>query len=104
MALGTITVTNDLRKSASAPLGCVELSFAGDGAYPSGGTPDFEAEVQAVVGREIDLLFVVKVAASGVYTAIYDKANDKLYVENAAATEASGSLSGTTFKLMAFYQ
>jgi uncharacterized protein YhaN len=58
------------------------------------------------VGRPVDPLYVVKCAASGVYTAVYDKANDKLYVEDAAGAEvtAATNLSGTSFKLMVAYQ
>lgn len=103
MAL-TITVVNDERKAASAPLGFLELSFAGETTYPAGGTPDFEDAVAAVVGRNVDVLAVVKSGACGVYTPIYDKANDKLYVEDAAGAQATGDISTTTFYVTVIYQ
>jgi hypothetical protein len=104
MALGTITVTNDLRKSASAPLGQAELSFPGDGAYPAGGTPSFESLVRTAMGRDVDVLCVTPCGVNGGKLAIYDKANDKLYIEDGAGTEESGNLSTTTFKLIVSYQ
>jgi hypothetical protein len=102
MSLGTITVTNDLHGAASAPLQFLELSFLGDSSYPAGGSVGFTALVQAKAGRAVTPLFVVKCATTGVYTPIYDKANDKLYVLKADQTEvtASTDLSGTTFKVI----
>jgi hypothetical protein len=111
MALGTITVTNDLRPSASAPLGSLELSFPGDGAYLDGGTA-LQDLVRAAVGRAVTILCVMPVGLNGGYRVIYDKANDKLvlayYDYNAGADGpaiqvANGNYSGTTFKVLVLY-
>jgi hypothetical protein len=102
MALGAATVVAQPKKSFSAPLDLIRLSFAGDGAYPTGGTTGFNAYVQAVVGRAVQVAAVIKDGACGVYSPIYDAVNDKLYVEDAAGAEvaAQTDLSGTTFRLL----
>lgn len=82
MALGAITPTAKVKQ---APIFVDHLAFAGDGAYPTGGTADFEGLFQAALeaagrsspGREI--LSISQVDASG-YVLRYDKANDKLMV------------------------
>jgi hypothetical protein len=106
MALGTATLVADQRKSASAPLGIARISFAGDGSYPTGGTADFQDYVQAAIGRDVSVISVDKAASTGAYTAIYDAANDKLYVETAAGVQVGNgvSLAGTTFILNVYYQ
>ena len=105
MAIGAITVASDIAKAASAPLGVAELSFAGDGAYPTGGTANFQAAVRTKMGRAVTVLGCIKSGACGVYTPIYDKVNDKLYVEDAAGAQVANAtdLSATTFKLLVLY-
>jgi hypothetical protein len=105
MAIGTMTLTSDLVKAASAPSGIAEVSFVGDTSYPTGGTAAFNATVQALMGRAVTVLGIQKSGPTGVYTPIYDKVNDKLYVEVAAGTEVPNAtdLHGTTFKLLVFY-
>lgn len=104
MALGTGTVTGQYKKSASAPLDVIHISFAGDSSYPTGGTIEFQAYVRALLGRDVTIAAVTKAAATGVYTAIYDIANDKLYVEDAAGAEVGDEtdLQATTFSLIVF--
>lgn len=104
MALGTITVAEQQRKMASAPLGVARLTFLGDDSYAAGGTVGFQALVRAALLRDVTVICVAKGGPTGVYTAIYDAASDKLYVEDAAGAEASGDLSGTTFNLLVFYE
>lgn len=104
MALGTGTVTGQYKKSATAPLDVIHLSFAGDDSYPTGGTANFQAYVRALLSRDVTVAAVTKAAATGVYTAIYDIANDKLYVEDAAGSEVGNGtdLQATTFALVLF--
>lgn len=104
MALGTGTVTGQYKKSASAPLDVIHISFAGDDSYPTGGTAAFQAYVRALLDRDVTIACVTKGAATGTYTPIYDIANDKLYVEdeNGAEVANTTNLSGTTFALVLF--
>jgi hypothetical protein len=100
MALGTITVTNQEKKSASAPLDLILISFPGDGDYRTGGTL-FKALLQAKLGRAVEIAFVVLSGLCG-YDVIYDVANDKLIcVVSTTGVEAAdhANLSGVTFKL-----
>lgn len=105
MALGTMTKVADLHKMASAPAGYLQMTFAGDGSYPTGGTANFEASVRTACGKAVDVLFVIKCADSGIYTPIYDKAADKLFVEDDEGVEVSNGvdLSGTSFKILVAY-
>jgi hypothetical protein len=89
------------------------VSFAGDGAYPAGGTVGFstlykdalEAAGFSSPGREV--LSVQQVDASG-YVLRYDKANDKLMVFEGNYDAADGplqqsstaNLSGQTFTVI----
>lgn len=108
MALGTITVTNDERKQASAPLGFAELSIVGDSSYPNpGGTLTFQALVRAAMGKDVTVLSVCDLGLNGGYKAIYNKATDALQVEvKATGVEVANgvSLAGVTFKLGVWYQ
>lgn len=102
MALGTITVTSQPKKSASAPLDLVELSFPGDGDYRTGGTL-LSALVQAKLGRSAEIAFVQEIALT-THLPIYDKANDKLIcVVRTSGLEAAdhANLSAVTFKVIA---
>lgn len=107
MALGTITVTHDERKPASAPFGALELSFPGDDSYPNpGGTTGLQALVRAAVGRDVTVLGVIEIDLNGGYEAIYNKATDALQmVVKATGVEVANgvSLAGTTFKLLVLY-
>ena len=104
MAIGTITVTY---RSTEAPFLDL-ISFAGDGAYASGGTAAFEDSVQAALsgGSARKILAVVGQDCGG-YVPVYDYANDKLkvYEQTDTATTplietATADLSGTTFKML----
>lgn len=110
MALGTPTLA---RKIKTAPLFADVLTFAGDGAYPAGGTVDFEGFFQAALeaasahsgGREV--LGIIQLDTSG-YVLRYDDANDKLMVfesDNGGADgplqeSTTANLSGVTFKVL----
>lgn len=66
------------------PLFANLVEFDGDTSYPTGGTADFEASMQAVIGSGRELVAVVGQDCGG-YVPVYDKANDKLKVYEAAA-------------------
>jgi len=103
MALGTITVTPKVK---TGPIHVDHLSFAGDGAYPAGGTVDFEGLFVAALkaadkgspGRKI--LSISQVDASG-YVLRYDFANDKLMVFESDNGGADGPLQESTTANMA---
>jgi len=108
MSLGTITVT---RKVKQGPIRADLLSFAGDGAYPGGGTADFEGlyrEALAEAGAgspNREVLGIIQVDVSG-YVLRYDDVNDKLMVfesDNGGADgplqeSTTANLSGVTFR------
>jgi len=108
MALGTITVTKKTQVG-DGPVRFDLLSFAGDGAYPSGGSTGFQALVRAALGvGNVEVLAVIAQDCGG-YQPIYDKAADKLkvyYGDNNNASDgplvenATANLSGTTFKVL----
>lgn len=114
MALGTITIT-DVRETQDGGQELL-LSFPGDGTYPAGGTPGFNALVQDAIeaaaaaasdanvrGREtVEVLYIVPQRA-GIYVPSYDYANDKLFVySNATDVEnVVGNLSAITFECVA---
>jgi len=78
MAIGAITVLE--KSSADGPFHVDLLSFAADGAYPTGGTAAFQAAVRTALAKgAVELVAVVPQDCGG-YTVCYDKANDKLKV------------------------
>jgi hypothetical protein len=112
MALGTPTIVS--RRNTDKGGADILLQFAGDGAYPAGGTAAFQAFVRTAVAaaaaaaadanvRGAQNLEVISVNSQdcGVYSATYDKAADKLKVWDQANVEnATGDISGTTFNLI----
>lgn len=107
MALGTI-VKDSLLEAGLGPVRLDEIHFPGDGAYPAGGTPGFEALVRAkLVAGNVDVIAIIQIDASG-YVLRYDKANDKLMVFESDNGGADGplqqtttaDLSGTTFRVI----
>lgn len=98
MALGTITVLD--KSQISGTLNMDEIQFPGDNAYPAGGTPGFQAEVQKVLGKgRVTVLYVITQSAGG-NTCYYDADNDKLKVFAGTTEVAAGSLAATTFRLV----
>lgn len=110
MALGTPTTSREIK---TAPIFKTQLTFAGDGTYPAGGTPNFTTFLKTALAAAgapapgAEVLEVVQVDASG-YVLRYDKANDKLMVFEANSDAADGplqqsstaNLSGQTFSVM----
>lgn len=111
MAIGTITspAAGEGGASASTPVRMVSLSFAGDGAYATGGTADFEDSLKAHLGENATLLAVIENGGNGGYVVKYDRANDKLMVfesdidsdQPLKEVDNAANLSGTTFKILA---
>lgn len=79
MAIGTITAVDNAGRSTSHPTYLDLISFAGDGAYPTGGTASFQASVRTALGKAVTVVSVVGQDCGG-YFPFYDKANDKLIV------------------------
>lgn len=105
MSLGTIVVDSKV-ETPSGPVRFDEIHFPGDGAYPSGGTPGFQALVRAKLGAgSVEVLAVIQVDVSG-YVLRYDRVNDKLMVFEGNYDAADGplqesstaNLSGVTFR------
>jgi hypothetical protein len=107
MALGTITNPAGLDgPGGPTPVFADLISFAGDGAYPAGGTAGFQASYRAATKNNREVLGVLPQDCGG-YVPVYDKTNDKLkvYEQTNVATSplietATADLSGTTFNLI----
>jgi len=115
MSLGTGTIISrrDLQDGACD----LNIQFAGDGAYPAGGTADFTAYVKDIVAvaaaaaldanvrgaQELEIVDV-KAGDCGQYVPSFDLANDKLFVRDGghatwAEVAPAVDLSGTTFNV-----
>ena len=113
MALGTITLDSDAGAQPSAPTFVDVIHCAGDGAYPTGGTPGFAALFQAKTKDSRSPVAVISQDCGG-YVAVYDLANDKLkvyYGDNNNASDGplievpnATDLSGVTFRLVVLSQ
>jgi hypothetical protein len=109
MAIGTITTpaAGHGGKAASAPLRAISAVFLGDGAYPGGGTADFEGSLQALLGEKVTLLAVIANGPCGGYVVRYDRDADKLMVfesdidsDQPLQESSTANLSGVTFELL----
>lgn len=110
MAIGAITLAE--KAGDHGPVFHDVISFAGDGAYPTGGTAAFLAAFQAKVpGKGArDILAIVKAGPCGGYEPVWDNANAKLMVYFADANNAADApsvevpnatdLSGVTFRVL----
>lgn len=109
MAIGAITVVERVDIGGHARMDL--LSFAGDGAYPTGGTAGFQAAVRSAVGAgNLELVGVLPQDCGGYHVA-YDKAADKLKVyhgDNDGGADGPGvevpnaaDLSAVTLRLLA---
>jgi len=110
MALGTtVTTVGQQGQTTMRPNGLIRLSFAGDSAYPTGGTPDFTAYLTAALKREVEVTQVFgygKTAGAITHIADYDATNDTLLVYVLAGTQASAAanLSTVTFDVIVAYR
>lgn len=95
MALGTVTLGKSGSVS-SAPTYLIKVSIAGLGTYATGGVTGLKAAVETKMERSIDIVHVQ--GRSGIYTVVYDSANDLLlaYDDSSGLEVAnSTSLAGT---------
>jgi hypothetical protein len=100
MAVGAATVLG--RYSHDSRPGMMDvLQFAGDNAYPAGGSPNFRAFVRQAVARgSLDIIAVLPLDTAG-YGVFYDQATDRLRITApGGGAEATGDLSGTTFRVL----
>lgn len=96
MALGTMTAGVGVGQDGG-PVIAHQISMAGDGAYPGGGTPGFQALVRAALDKgALEILAVMPHGACGGYVPVYDKANDKLMMFEANSDAADGPLQEST--------
>jgi len=105
MPIGVITRDDQGGQRVQAPVFIDRISFAGDGTYPAGGTPDFQTLVRAKTGDSREIIDIIP-GNCGVYLPMYDKANDKLFVYDRTtnAESAVANMSGTTFNLTVISQ
>jgi hypothetical protein len=99
MAIGAITVLEVT--AGDGPLRADLISFAGDGAYPTGGTANFQTLVRNALGKgRVEIIAVLGQDCGG-RTPVYDKALDKLKVYNGTSEISNATdLSATTFRLV----
>ena len=104
MALGAITI---LEQAASqGPIFHDRISMVGDGAYPAGGSPGFEALFQAAVAGTGETPLTAREIVSvhqdfdaELNSLEYDHTNDKLFarVKTTAVESAVSDQSGITY-------
>ena len=101
MALGTAVINGEFKRSASAPLDVVDVSFPGDAAYVAGGTAGFQAYIrnEVLAKRNVSVIAVLAAGLNDGYDAIYDVANDKLVLKAGGVEVANGDYSATVFRL-----
>ena len=116
MALGAMTLIDEAGAEPSAPTFKDLIQFAGDGAYPSGGTVGFSALVTALTkrgggagGGTVDIIEVAAQDCGG-YLVSYEKATDKLKVwvtpsgGGPLIENTTANLSAVTFNVLVTYQ
>lgn len=108
MAIGAITTTE--QTPTNGPQRMDAISFAGDGAYPTGGTAAFQTSVRSALGvGNVDIVAVIPIDCGG-YVPAWDNATGKLKVyygdyDPAAAgplveVPNATDLSAVTFKVL----
>jgi hypothetical protein len=120
MALGAMTMNSNEGGRPSAPLYLLDLSFALDGSYPTGGTTGFSTLVAAAARAAATPLtdtfapadvYGVFMLDGGGYVLAYNKTTDALKVywcggASAAMTEVTNgtNLSGVTVRVVVAHQ
>jgi len=101
MALAIITSVNENGQDGSNVI-CKLVSFLGDAAYPTGGTPGFAASLSAAIGRGNLTILAVVPQDCGLHAPVYDAANDKLkvIVGSTGLEVAPGDQSAITYNLL----
>lgn len=102
MAIGEITSGLQTGQVPANPTFVDNISFPGDDAYPTGGSP-FEALFRTAEGKAITVLTVVT-NDCGEYRVAYIPATQTLMVLDADGAEVADgtNLSGTTFNVTVF--
>ncbi len=100
--IGTITVNVVGGVKPSAPAPFYDISFAGDGNYGAGGTPDFEAAVQKAVGAAVEVMAIIQIDGNATYMLEYVKATDclKAFVRTTGVENATANISAQTFRVL----
>lgn len=104
--IGTITRADKTGQAASAPVFVDRISFAGDAAYPTGGTAGFKALLNAVTKDSRTPLAVIG-QDCGNNVVSYDETADKLKVRvgsTGAEVANAFDLSGQTFVVIVISQ
>jgi hypothetical protein len=108
--IGALTSIDQSGVQPSAPTFHDRLSFAGDGAYPTGGTVGLEAAIQKLRADGRALIAVIGQDCGG-YVVTYDEVNDKLKVWTTPAgggvlveVANAANLSAVTFNIVAISQ
>lgn len=107
MALGTATVGAEAGKAPGAPTFIVALSFAGDNAYPTGGTLAFQAYVRAALGGRAVTVLGVIAGDCGIYRPMFIPSTGALMVRTMVdGTQVANTtnISTTTFNLLVVCQ
>ncbi len=108
MALGTSTQGEQQGQTTMRPNGILRMSFAGDDAYPAGGTLLFqEVYLLAELNRQVECTMVTGYGFTGgaiTHLVAYDKATDALRCYTIAGAEATGDLSGVIFDVAVYYR
>lgn len=100
--MATGTITKDEGAAAQGPVFIDRVHHTGDGSYPTGGTPGFQALLQAKIGASKNILGIIP-ADCGIYVPSYDIANDTLKVRTMVdGTEVANTtnLGATTFNYL----
>lgn len=102
------TTGDDAGSMPSAPVWIDTVALAGDGAYPAGGTPGFQALFRQAAKSTRTVLGVVAQDCGG-YLVSYDPVHDKLKVwrgpgalSGVLGENSTANLSGVTFNLLVF--
>lgn len=103
MFLGALTSVLEAGKSPSDPTMMIAATLVGDGSYPTGGSATFSTTLSTALSRSVEVVAVVGYGVAGGvgYWLVFDAANDKLMVINAASgleVANATDLSGVTFK------
>ena len=105
MSLGTLTRVAAKSGDSSKPIFYDRVSFAGDSAYPTGGTTGFDALITALLGDSREVVGIIP-EDCGAYMPAYlpdDDGTLKVFEgtsgANAEVTDTT-NLSGTTFNIL----
>jgi hypothetical protein len=102
MAISAFTLADSPSGGSTSNVFHDRVTFAGDDAYPTGGTAAFAALIKAQTGDNRTPIIIIA-GLCGAFLPQYDVANDKLVVRqlsDGAEVANTTDLSGTTFNLV----